>query len=188
MRTATTCRLAWPETSLGFFPNVSGIPTGVVADEKWAAIIGGGDFEIQDPTSFYASRSAGTRTTRSAALGIGRGRSITLADGTTTQDHVPFTDPDTGIVSDWRIVNITQHAERFTTAVGEAFFIQDEQKIKMVVAYTPHADGEVEYVSEPYEPSVNPLMVFWGVGQTAANQIDPVTHAPTDGADLPIPV
>ena len=104
---------------------------------------------------------------------------------------MPFTDPDTGIVSDWRIVNITDHAARFTTAVGEAFFIQDEQKIKMVTAYTPHEDGEVEYVSEPYDPSVKPLMVFWGTGQTAANQPDYVTHVLTGTATLdklPLPV
>ena len=82
-------------------------------------------------------------------LGIGHGLPLLKADAT-TQDHVAFTDPDTGIVSDWRIVNITDHAERFTTAVGEAFFIQDEQKIKMVTAYTPHEAGEVQYVSEPY--------------------------------------
>ena len=40
---------------LGFFPNISGIPTGSIADEKWAALIGAGDFEIQDPTGFYSS-------------------------------------------------------------------------------------------------------------------------------------
>ena len=119
---------------LGFFPNVSGIPSGVIADEKWAAIIGAGDFEIQDPTSFYASERWYSYNPFRGA-GYRPWSTITLADAT-TQDHVPFIDPDTGIVSDWRIVNITEHAERFTTAVGEAFFIQDEQKIKMVTAYT----------------------------------------------------
>ena len=162
---------------LGFFPNVSGIPSGLIADEKWAAITGGGDFEIQDPTSFYASERWYSYNPFRGA-GYRPWATITLADAT-TQDHVPFTDPDTGIVSDWRIVNITEHAERFTTAVGEAFFIQDEQKIKMVTAYTPHLDGEVEYVSEPYEPSVKPLMVFWGTGQASAEPAVPVVHGLT---------
>ena len=133
---------------LGFFANVSAIPALSIDDGSWAAFTGAGDFEIQDPTAFYASehwnsynpfRGSGNRPWST----------ITLADAT-TQDHVAFTDPDTGLISDWRIVNITEHAERFTTAVGEAFFIQDEQKIKMVIAYTPHEAGEVQYVSEPY--------------------------------------
>ena len=54
------------------------------------------------------------------------------------------------MVSDWRIVNTTGHAERFATAVGEAFFVQNEQKIRMVTEFTPHTAGQVRYVSEPY--------------------------------------
>ena len=80
----------------------------------------------------------------------------------------PLLIPDTGVISDWRIVNITEHAERFTTAVGEAFFIQDEQKIKMVTAYTPHEAGEVRYKAIPYyAPGVQkPVGVWYGIGQT----------------------
>ena len=152
---------------LGFFPNLSGIPALSITDGSWAAFIGAGDFEIQDPTGFYSSehwnsynpfRGSGTRPWAT----------ITLADAT-TQDHVAFTDPDTGVVSDWRIVNTSGHAERFTTAIGEAFFIQDEQKIKMVTAYTPHEEGEVRYVSEPWIPGgvVRPMIRFWGAGQTS---------------------
>ena len=110
-----------------------------------------GDFEIQDPTAFYSSehwnsynpfRGSGTRPWAT----------ITLADGTTTLDHQPFTDPDTGIVSDWRIVNSSGHAERFTTAVGEAVFVQNERLIRMVIEYTAHADDEVRYRAVPYRP------------------------------------
>ena len=165
---------------LGFFPNISGIPALSIADEKWAAIIGAGDFEIQDPTSFYSSEHWNSYNPFRGA-GDRPWATITLADAT-TQDHVPFTDPDTGVISDWRIVNTTGHAERFTTAVGEAFFIQDEQKIKMVIAFTPHEEGEVQYVSEPYyAPGTNrPLVRFWGVGQTSAeNAAIPVAHAAT---------
>ena len=165
---------------LGFFPNISGIPALSIADEKWAAIIGAGDFEIQDPTSFYSSEHWNSYNPFRGA-GDRPWATITLADAT-TQDHVPFTDPDTGVISDWRIVNTTGHAERFTTAVGEAFFIQDEQKIKMVIAFTPHEEGEVQYVSEPYyAPGTNrPLVRFWGVGQTSAeNGAIPVAHAAT---------
>ena len=170
---------------LGFFQNVSGIPDASVADEKWAAIIGSGDFEIQDPTSFYSSerwysynpfRGSGDRPWAT----------ITLADATTL-DHVPFTDPDSGNMSDWRIVNTTDHAERFTTAVGEAFFVQQEQKILMVTAYTPHLDGEVEYVAEPYiSPSlVRPAGIWYMHGQTVrfpdGGAIGDYTYVPGDG-------
>ena len=127
---------------------MSAIPALTISDGSWAAFTGSGDFEIQDPTSFYSSehwnsynpfRGSGTRPWAT----------ITLADATTL-DHVAFTDPDTGVVSDWRIVNTTGHAERFTTAVGEAFFVQNEQKIRMVIEFTPHTAGQVRYVSEPY--------------------------------------
>ena len=151
---------------LGFFPNVSGIPALSVADEKWAAIIGGGDFEIQDPTGFYSSEHWNSYNPFRGS-GDRPWATITLADAT-TQDHVAFTDPDTSVVSDWRIVHTTGHAERFTTAVGEAFFIQDEQLIKMVTAYTPHEAGEVQYVSEPYyAPGTRkPVGIWYGIGQT----------------------
>ena len=165
---------------LGFFPNLSGIPALSIADEVWVALIGAGDFEIQDPTGFYASEHWNSYNPFRGA-GDRPWATITKADAT-TQDHVPFTDPDTGVISDWRIVNTTGHAERFTTAVGEAFFIQDEQKIKMVTAYTPHLEGEVQYVSEPYyAPGTNrPLVRFWGVGQTSAeNGAIPVAHNAT---------
>ena len=137
--------------SLGIFANLSAVPTLSVVDGSWAGFVGSGDFEIQDPTAFYSSehwnsynpfRGSGTRPWST----------VTLADGTTTQDHVPFTDPDTGIVSDWRIVNSTGHAERFTTAIGEAFFVQNERKILMVIEYTAHADDEVRYRAVPYRP------------------------------------
>ena len=153
---------------LGFFPNLSSIPALSIADEVWAALTGAGDFEIQDPTGFYASEHWNSYNPFRGA-GDRPWATITKAD-TTTQDHVAFTDPDTGIISDWRVVNITQHAERYTTAVGEAFFIQDEQKIKMVIAYTPHLEGEVQYVSEPYlAPGTGPhsVAIFWGKGQVA---------------------
>ena len=65
-------------------------------------------------------------------------------------DHVPFTDPDTGIVSDYRVVNTSGHAENFTTAVGEAFFVSNERKIRMVIEYTEHADDEIRYKAVPY--------------------------------------
>ena len=108
-------------------------------------------FEIQDPTAFYSSehwnsynpfRGSGTRPWST----------ITLADGSTTLDHQPFTDPDTGIVSDWRIVNSSGHAERYTTAVGEAFFVQNERLVRMVIEFTEHADDEVRYRAVPYRP------------------------------------
>ena len=151
---------------LGFFQNLSGIPGLSIVDGSWVALIGSGDFEIQDPTAFYSSehwnsynpfRGSGTRPWAT----------ITLADATTL-DHVPFTDPDTGVVSDWRVVNTSGHAENFTTAVGEAFFISNEQKIRMVTAYTEHADDEVRYVAVPYyAPGVlKPVGVFYGIGQT----------------------
>ena len=136
---------------LGIFANLSAVPTLSVVDGSWAGFVGSGDFEIQDPTAFYSSehwnsynpfRGSGTRPWST----------ITLADGSTTLDHVPFTDPDTGIVSDWRIVNSSGHAERFTTAVGEAFFVQNERLIRMVIEYTPHADDEVRYRAIPYRP------------------------------------
>ena len=151
---------------LGFFANVSAIPALSISDEVWAAFTAAGDFEIQDPTGFYSSEHWNSYNPFRGS-GDRPWATITLADAT-TQDHVPFTDPDTGIVSDWRIVNTTDHAERFTTAVGEAFFIQDEQQIRMVTAYTPHEAGEVQYVSEPYySPGVlKPVGVFFGVGQT----------------------
>ena len=135
---------------LGIFANLSAVPALSVTDGSWVGLVGSGDFEIQDPTGFYSSehwnsynpfRGSGTRPWAT----------ITLAD-TTTLDHVPFTDPDTGIVSDWRIVNSTGHAERFTTAVGEAFFVQNERKILMVTEYTAHADDEVRYKAVPYRP------------------------------------
>ena len=73
-------------------------------------------------------------------------------------------------MSDWRIVNSTGHAERFTTAVGEAFFVQNERKILMVIEYTAHADDEVRYKAVPYyAPGVRKATaVFWGIGQTEA--------------------
>ena len=165
---------------LGFFPNLSGIPALSISDEVWVALIGAGDFEIQDPTGFYASEHWNSYNPFNGS-GARPWATITKADGT-TQNHVAFTDPDTGIISDFRVVNITQHAERYTTAIGEAFFIQDEQKIKMVTAYTPHEEGEVQYVSEPYyAPGTNrPLVRFWGVGQTSAeNGAIPVAHNST---------
>ena len=55
-------------------------------------------------------------------------------------------------MSDWRIVNSSGHAERFTTAVGEAFFVQNERLIRMVTEYTAHADDEVRYRAVPYRP------------------------------------
>ena len=55
-------------------------------------------------------------------------------------------------MSDWRIVNSTGHAENFTTAVGEAFFVQNERRILMVIEYTAHADDEVRYKATPYRP------------------------------------
>ena len=136
---------------LGIFANLSAVPALSVVDGSWAGFVGSGDFEIQDPTAFYSSehwnsynpfRGTGTRPWAT----------ITLADGSTTLDHQPFTDPDTGVVSDWRIVNSSGHAERFTTAVGEAFFVQNERLIRMVTEYTAHADDEVRYRAVPYRP------------------------------------
>ena len=136
---------------LGIFANLSAVPALSVVDGSWAGFVGSGDFEIQDPTAFYSSehwnsynpfRGSGTRPWST----------ITLADGTTTLDHEPFRDPDTDVVSDWRIVNSTGHAERFTTAVGEAFFVQNERKILMVIEFTAHADDEVRYRAVPYRP------------------------------------
>ena len=138
---------------LGIFANLSAVPALSVTDGSWVGLVGSGDFEIQDPTGFYSSehwnsynpfRGSGTRPWAT----------ITLAD-TTTLDHVPFTDPDTGIVSDWRIVNSTGHVERFTTAVGEAFFVQNERKILMVTEYTAHADDEVKYKGSSVPASRN---------------------------------
>ena len=152
---------------LGFFQNLSGIPALSIVDGSWVALIGSGDFEIQDPTAFYSSehwnsynpfRGSGTRPWAT----------ITLADGTTMLDHVPFTDPDTGIVSDYRVVNTSGHAENFTTAVGEAFFVSNERKIRMVIEYTEHAADEIRYKAVPYYPPgvLKPAAVFYGVGQT----------------------
>ena len=52
----------------------------------------------------------------------------------------------------------------------------------MVTAYTPHEDGEVQYVSEPYHaPGTEKKVVrFWGTGQTSAeNEAIPVAHSST---------
>ena len=55
---------------LGFFQNLSSIPGLSIVDGSWVALIGSGDFEIQDPTAFYSSehwnsynpfRGSGTR-------------------------------------------------------------------------------------------------------------------------------
>ena len=162
---------------LGIFANLSAVPALSVVDGSWAGFVGSGDFEIQDPTAFYSSehwnsynpfRGSGTRPWST----------ITLADGTTTLDHEPFRDPDTDVVSDWRIVNSTGHAERFTTAVGEAFFVQNERKILMVIEFTAHADDEVRYRAVPYVASnalrAHPMARWWGESQDSAHD-DPAT-------------
>ena len=142
---------------LGIFANLSAVPTLSVTDGSWAGFVGSGDFEIQDPTAFYSSEHWNSYNPFRGS-GARPWATITLADGTTTLDHAPFTDPDTGIVSDWRIVNSSGHAERFTTAVGEAFFVQNERLIRMVIEYTPHADDEVRYRAVPYRPpGIDPL-------------------------------
>ena len=152
---------------LGFFQNLSGIPALSIVDGSWVALIGSGDFEIQDPTAFYSSEHWNSYNPFRGS-GDRPWDTITLADGTTTLDHTPFTDPDTGIVSDYRVVNTSGHAENFTTAVGEAFFVSNERKIRMVIEYTEHADDEIRYKAVPYyAPGVQkPTAVWYGVGQT----------------------
>ena len=159
---------------LGIFANLSAVPTLSVVDGSWAGFVGSGDFEIQDPTAFYSSEHWNSYNPFRGS-GERPWSTITLADGTTTLDHVPFTDPDTDVVSDWRIVNSSDHAERFTTAVGEAFFVQNERLIRMVVEYTPHADDEVRYVAVPYVASnavrAHPMARWWG-GEGASDADD----------------
>ena len=133
---------------LGFFANLSAIPALSITDGSWAAFVGSGAFEIQDPTGFYSSEHWNSYNPFRGS-GARPWATIELADGTTLE-HTPFEDPDTGVISDWRIVNTSGHAENFATAIGEAFFVSNERKIRIVTAYTPHEEDEVRYVAVPY--------------------------------------
>ena len=166
---------------LGIFANLSAVPALSVTDGSWAGFVGSGDFEIQDPTGFYSSEHWNSYNPFRGS-GMRPWSTITLADATTL-DHVPFTDPDTGIVSDWRIVNSSGHAERYTTAVGEAFFVQNERLIRMVIEFTEHADDEVRYRAVPYRPpGVDPSIhgsANVAIGLAEANQmIDTTLQVP----------
>ena len=166
---------------LGIFANLSAVPALSVTDGSWAGFVGSGDFEIQDPTGFYSSEHWNSYNPFRGS-GMRPWSTITLADATTL-DHVPFTDPDTGIVSDWRIVNSSGHAERYTTAVGEAFFVQNERLIRMVIEFTEHADDEVRYRAVPYRPpGVDPSIAGSAnvtIGGAEANQmIDTTLQVP----------
>ena len=137
---------------LGIFANLSAVPALSVVDGSWAGFVGSGDFEIQDPTAFYSSEHWNSYN---PFRGSGMRPWSTITLGGWNHDARPRAVHRTrtrGVISDWRIVNSSDHAERFTTAVGEAFFVQNERLIRMVIEYTAHADDEVRYRAVPYRP------------------------------------
>ena len=127
---------------LGFFSRAGRIPNNVnIVDGDWYASHTQGAFEVSDPNSLYTSE----HWVNFDPFEEDEPWHEVDDSGGSTITHANF-----GNVS-WRSVQTLQHAKDAVTAIGEAFIIQQEKKVYMCVAYTAHADEEVEYRAVPYE-------------------------------------
>ena len=130
----------------GFFVRPGRLPTSQrTPDGSWFAATRDGAFEIQDEAGTHTSENWAAYNPFEAGAPWA---SVTDENGDTIA-HASFDFGD-GTTDYWRVDHTTAEAERSVTAVGEAFFITDEKKILMCVAYTAHADEEVEYAAVPY--------------------------------------
>ena len=147
-------------------------------DGSWYANITGHDFEIQDEAGTHTSeRWDNYNPFESGAPWA----SITDAGGATIT-HVSFTFED-GTEDFWRVVQTEQHAKNATTAVGEAFFLTDVNKILMSVAFTPHEDDEVKYRAITYRPpGIDPQVAG---GDSLDVDIDAANAAYTTAIPIP---